>query len=103
MSNDYRIVLEFVCDDLECFDRVVALEMKLEEELLSGLVDGHDAGGDIVNIFIDTKEPKQCFDEALRILNGMEPQPDAAGYRNIEDEEYVRLLPVDAQTPFELR
>lgn len=77
--------------------------MKLEEELLSGEVDGHDVGGGIVNIFIDTREPKQCFEEAMRIINDMEPKPDAAGYRNFEEEDYVRLWPEDDLTPFELK
>ena len=60
---------------------MIALATKLEEELESGGVDGHDVGGGIVNIFIDTVEPRQCFKEAMRIISGLEPKPHAAGYR----------------------
>lgn len=102
-SHEYQVVLEFHGDDLQNFDRVIALESKLKEELLSGEVDGHDVGGGIVNIFIDTREPKRCFEEAMRIINDMEPKPDAAGYRIFEEEDYERLWPVEDLTPFELK
>ena len=99
----YQLVLEFHGDDLENFDRVVALETKLEEELECGEVDGNDVGQGIVNIFIITKEPKQCFEEAMRIIAGDEPAPCAAGYRNLEEEDYVRLWPSGDATPFHLK
>lgn len=102
-SHEYQIVLEFHGDDEENFDRVIALETKLEEELLNGEVDGHDVGGGIVNIFIDTRDPKRCFEEAMQIINDMEPKPVEAGYRDFEEEDYVRLLPTNDLTPFELK
>ena len=100
--KNYRIVLVFVGDDLEIYDRVVAMETKLVMELVSGEVDGHDVGGGIVNIFIDSREPKRCFEDALKIIKDMEPKPNAAGYRDIEEEDYVRLWPQNDATPFEL-
>jgi len=102
-SREYQLVLEFHGDDLENFDRVIALATKLEEELESGEVDGHDVGGGIVNIFIDTREPRQCFKEAMRIISGLEPKPHAAGYRDYEEEDYVRLWPENDTSPFELK
>ena len=102
-SHKYQLVLEFHGDDLENYDRVVTLETKLEAKLVSGGVDGHDAGGGIVNIFIYTSEPKGCFEEAIRIIEEAETKPIAAGYRHVEEEEYVRLLPADDLTPFELK
>jgi hypothetical protein len=101
-SNKYRIVLAFEGDDLENYDRVVGLEKKLETELVSGEVDGHDVGGGRVNVFIDSRVPKDCFEEAMQIINDMEPKPNAAGYRGIEEEDYVRLWPKGDMTPFEL-
>ena len=101
-SNKYRIVLVFEDDDLETYDRVVALETMLETELVSGKVDGHDVGGGIVNIFIDSSGPKICFEEAMKIIKDVEPKPCAAGYRAIEEEDYVRLWPEGDVTPFEL-
>jgi hypothetical protein len=102
-SREYQVVLEFHGDDVENFDRVIAIGTKLEEELSSGEVDGHDVGGGIVNIFIDTSQPRQCFTEAMRIIRGLEPQPHAAGYRDYEEEDYIRLFPENDTTPFELK
>ncbi len=101
-TREYQVVLEFLGDDLDNFDRVIALEAKLEE-LESGEVDGHDVGGGIVNIFIDANEPRQCFTEAMRIIRGLEPQPNAAGYRDYEEEDYIRLWPENDTTSFELK
>src|SRR6266852_4957764 len=88
---EYQVVMEFHGDDPENFDRVLALAVKLEEELESGEVDGNDVGQGIVNIFIITKEPKRCFVEAMRIIAGADPAPRAAAFRDLEEEEYVRL------------
>ena len=100
-SNIYRIVLAFHGDTLENYDYVVTLETKLEAELLSGEIDGHDVGGGVVKIFIDSREPTQCFEEAMQIINDMEPKLYAAGYRDVEGEDYVRLWPEGDVTPFE--
>jgi len=100
---EYQVVLEFHGGDPESFDRVIALETKLEEELGSGEVDGNDVGQGIVNIFLTTREPKRCFEEAMRIIAGMKPTPHAAGYRDFDEEDYVRLWPADDSTPFELK
>jgi hypothetical protein len=97
------VVLEFHGDDPENFDRIMAIETRLEEELESGEVDGNDVGQGIVNIFITTKEPERCFEEAMRIIGGAALCPWAAGYRNLEDEDYVRLWPCNDATPFELK
>jgi len=102
-KSEYQVVLEFHGDDPEKFDRVMVLETKLEEELKSGEIDGNDVGQGIVNIFIITKEPKLCFEETMRIIAGAEPCPCAAGYRNLEEEDYVRLWPCDDATPFQLK
>ena len=102
-ESKYQVVLEFHGDDPENFDRVMALETKLEEELESGEVDGNDVGQGIVNIFIITKEPKRCFEEAMSIITGGEPCPCAAGYRNLEEEDYVRLWPCGDAAPFQLK
>lgn len=82
---------------------MIALSTMLEEELESGEVDGRDVSGGTVNIFIDTVEPRQCFKEAMRIISGLEPKPHAAGYRDYEEEDYVRLWPENDTTPLELK
>jgi len=52
---EYQVVIEFHGDDPENFDRVSALEAKLDKELQTGEVDGNDVGQGIVNIFIITR------------------------------------------------
>jgi hypothetical protein len=103
MTNDYMVVLEFSGDDLENYDCVVALETRLEAELESGEIDGHDEGRGIVNVFINTKNPKECFKEAMKIMKDVKKEPDAAGCRKLDEEEYVRLWPEDDPTRFELK
>ena len=100
---EYQVVLESHGDDPDNFERVIALESKLDEELERGEVDGNDVGQGVVNIFIITEEPKRCFEEAMRIIAGCEPSPRAAGYRNLDGEDYVRLWPKGDATPFELK
>jgi hypothetical protein len=102
-ESEYQVVIEFHGDEPESFKRVIALETKLEEEIESGEVDGNDVGQGVVNIFIITKEPKRCFEEAMRIIAGADPAPRAAAFRDLEEEEYVRLWPQGDSTPFELK
>ena len=103
MERAYQLVIEFEGDDLESFDRVIALEDSLSDALSRDLVDGHDAGQGIVNIFIHSDEPQRCFEEAMRVIDGAEPGPSAAAYRRRDEEGYVRLWPKDDLTPFTLR
>jgi hypothetical protein len=102
-KTKYQMVIEFQGDDPETFNRVLALETRLENELKTGELDGNDVGKGIINIFIVTKDPKSCFDEAMRVIAGVGPCPRAAGYRGLEEEDYVRLRPEGDETPFELK
>ena len=102
-KQEYQVVLEFHGDDSDNFEHVIAIESKLEEELESGEVDGNDVGQGVVNIFIITQEPERCFEEAMRIIGAFEPCPRAAGYRDLDEEDYVRLWPAGDATPFELK
>lgn len=99
----YQVVLEFHGDDPENFQRVIALQTKLDKELESGEVDGNDVGQGIVNIFIITREPKRCFGEAMQIIAGVEPVPREAGYRDLDEDDYVRLWPEGDSTAFVLK
>jgi hypothetical protein len=103
MARAYQLVIEFEGDDLANFDRVIALEETLSEALPRDLVDGHDVGQGIVNIFIHSDEPQRCFEEAMRVIDGAEPSPSAAAYRRRDEEDYVRVWPKDVSTPFTLR
>ena len=103
MAHAYQLVIEFGGDDLENFDHVISLEESLNGALTRDLVDGHDVGQGIVNIFIHSDEPRRCFEEAMRVIDGAETGPSAAAYRRRDEDDYVRLWPKDDPTPFTLR
>jgi len=103
MAYAYQLVLEFEGDDLASFDRVVALEESLVDALSSDLVDGHDFGQGIINIFIHSDDPERCFGEAMRLIDGAGQGLSAAAYRRLEEEGYVRVWPKDESRPFTLR
>ena len=103
MTEKYMVVLEFSGDDLKNYDRVISIETRLEAELEGGEVDGHDEGGGVVNLFISTTNPNECFKEAMKIMKAGKEEPDAAGYRKLEEEEYERLWPDNDTTAFELK
>ena len=100
---EYQLVLEFHGDSPAEFEKVVAIQERLEGTLKNGEVDGNDVGKGIVNIFIVTKEPRRCFEEVMQHIGGDQPQPAAAGYRSLDEEEYKRLWPQGDSTTFELK
>jgi hypothetical protein len=102
ITNNYRLVLEFAGDDLETYERVVVLEEKLEAEL-DAEIDGHDVGEGVVNVFINTSDPAQCFRNAMDTMKDMKVELNAAGFRKLAEDEYERLWPEDDPTPFELK
>jgi hypothetical protein len=99
----YQLVIEFEGDELDNYDRVVALEEDLRGTLKDVLVDGHDVGQGIVNIFIHCDEPQKCFEEAMRVISGSEPGPSGAGYRRLDEDDYLRTWPNGDSSPFVLR
>ena len=103
MARDYQLVLEFEGDSLEGFDRVIGFEDLLVTALASDEVDGHDVGQGILNIYILTDDPRRCFSEAMRALDGAEPAPTAAAFRAKKEGSYVRLWPANDSSPFKLR
>lgn len=99
---EYQLVIEFSGDSPEEFERAIQVEELLEEQLNSGEVDGNDVGLGVVNIFIITEQPQQCFAEAMRVIAGS-LTPSAGGFRPLDGEDYVRLWPAGDKTPFELK
>jgi hypothetical protein len=102
-NRDCQLVIEFAGDSPEQFEKVVALQEEMDGSLMSGTVDGNDVGGGVVNVFIITKSPNQCFAEALTYVGKHGLRPSAAGMRDLQKEEYIRLLPKGDKTPFTLR
>lgn len=100
---EYQLVLEFHSDSQDEFEQVVAIEKQLDGALTTGEVDGNDVGQGIVNIFIITEEPQRCFEEAMQYIGQSKLQPAAAGFRNLDNDDYQRVLPMGDLTPFELK
>jgi len=100
---EYQLVIEFSGESAEEFQKVIDLELLLEEQLNSGIVDGNDAGGGVVNIFIITEDPDICFAEAMSHIASSFLKPVAAGYRPVDGDDYIRLWPKGDKSPFELK
>jgi hypothetical protein len=102
-KSEYQLVLEFHGDSQDEFEQVFAIEKKLDGALTTGEVDGNDVGQGIVNIFIITEDPQRCFEEAMQNIGQTKPQPEAAGFRNLDKDEYQRVWPLGDLSPFELK
>jgi len=91
----YQLVLQFTADSMEDFDRLVALEDRLIEELGDAVtVDGHDFGSGEFNIFVLTDDPATVFGKAHRIvINQGVPNVMRSACREMDDEDYVILWP----------
>ena len=91
----YQLVLQFAADSMEDFDRLVALEDRLIEELDdAATVDGHDFGSGEFNIFVLTDDPATVFDKAHGIVtNQGVPNVMRSAYRELDGEDYVILWP----------
>lgn len=91
----YQLVLQFAATSMEDFDRLVALEDSLIEELGNiALVDGHDFGAGEFNIFILTDVPTESFEKAQRVATNQKiPNAMRSAYRQVDGEEYTILWP----------
>jgi len=81
----------------------MALEARLEEKLRTGVVDGNDIGGGVVNLFVITSSPDACFEEVMGLSAPAKLPLSAAAYRKRSEEKYVRLWPEANSSPFILR
>lgn len=91
----YQIVLQWGGSSIEDYDALIEVENLLIEKL-SGAneVDGHDAGSDEVNIFIDTNDPIGTFNEVRDILDGGKYWVDVkVAYRDFLKSDYIIVWP----------
>jgi hypothetical protein len=102
-TEDYQVVFEFAGDSPREFDRFLAFEARLEENLSSGVVDGHDVGGGVVNLFVFTSTPGECVEEVFGSIAPAKLPISAAAYRKRSEEKYVRVWPENDHSPFVLR
>ena len=91
----YQLVLQFAAFSMDDFDRLIALEASLIEELDGfATVDGHDFGLGEFNIFILTDDPTESFNKAHRVVTNQEiPNAMRSAYRQVEGEDYLPLWP----------
>jgi len=88
----YQLVLQFAAESLEDYDRLVAVEDSLIEELGNAAkVDGHDFGSGTFNIFILTDDPTTVFGQAnaivtsQRVPNVLRSAYPQNGWRGLRD------------------
>ena len=90
----FQLVLQFATEGMNQFDELVALEEKLIQNLPpTSEVDGHDFGSGEFNIFILTDQPKEAFEDALKLIKGSFQNKFRAAYRERGKDEYVILWP----------
>jgi len=91
----HQLVFQFESITVQDYDRLIALSEKIGEALPHGaILDGHDVGLGEFNIFIHTKRPKAHFGPIREIIAKVHPElAFAAGYRALEDDEYLVLWP----------
>ena len=96
----YQLVLQFEAVSIEEFDRLVALEDRLIEDLSDlATVDGHDFGLGQFNIFVLTDTPAASFSKAQGIATNLGiPNVMRSAYRESEAEDYVILWPTSLTT-----
>jgi hypothetical protein len=90
----YQLVLQFAADSTECFDRLIALEGRLIEELDVATVDGQTlARANSIFSFL-TDDPATVFGKAHRIVTSQGvPNALRSAYREMDGEDYVILWP----------
>jgi hypothetical protein len=91
----YQLVSQFATDSVEDFDRLIALEARLIEELDDvATVDSHDFGSGEFNIFVLTDDPATVFGKAHGIVTSQGvPNALQSAYRDIDGQDYVILWP----------
>jgi hypothetical protein len=100
----YQLVLQFQGDLVDDYDKLIALEEQLIEELgESAEVDGHDFGSGEFNIFIFTTNPADIFLNLKPILTRAKVlEALIAAYRPVEGEDYTVIFPKNFKGCFDV-
>lgn len=93
----YQLVLQWPGSSIKDYDKMIAIENKLIENLRNDSeVDGHDAGSGEVNIFILTDDPELTFSEVKTILGNSDHWLSIrVAYREVSKSHYITLWPED--------
>jgi hypothetical protein len=99
----FQLVFQFPCHSIQDYSRMIQLEDKMEqlsEEGSWGIVDGHDAGPNEMNIFILTNHPQEAF-KALLPVTKQSFVAFQSAFRSLDGDEYTVLYP-EGQSVFKL-
>ena len=97
----FQLVLQFAPWDSARFDDLIALEEKLIAAVGSrASVDGHDVGSGEANIFLLTAHPTEVLRDCVPVVQQSAFRVFAAGYRDLEADDYQRLWPQEDRSPF---
>ena len=100
----YQLVLQFSPWNDRDFDDLVRLEDQLESVVHAGEIDGHDSGSNEANIFILTEDPTGVLQSCMSVISSAGLLPSfSAGCRAVDQEEYLRLYPVDDAKAFSVK
>jgi hypothetical protein len=100
----YQLVLQWRAQDGPDYDALIEIEETLIEKLSSDNdVDGHDFGTDEANIFIDTNDPANSFQEIKEILENCKYWHGLnAAYRDVKNGDFVALWPTQGPHHFKV-
>jgi len=97
----FQLVLQFAPWDSAHFEDLIALEEKLIAAVGSrATVDGHDAGSGEANIFLLTEHPTEILRDCIPVVQRSALRVFAAGYRNLDADDYQRVWPQGDHSPF---
>ena len=86
------------------FDDLVRIENELRSLLDSDEIDGHDLGSNEANIFVLTEDPLSVFNAYLPAITAAALLPVlSAGYRALDQDEFVRMWPVGDSSAFSVK
>jgi hypothetical protein len=90
-----QLVLQFVAEDLDSYDKLIRFENLLISSLgRSAKVDGHDLGSGEMNIFVITEDPISTFALVQQTEQSIWPSQDMkAAYRRLDGDDFICLWP----------
>jgi hypothetical protein len=104
---NHQLVLQFLGDDEETIEKVIALEDRLIDALAGSTaveVDGHEPGDGVTNLILLAKNAARIWEKIEPIIEGAADELDvnAVAFRAINGDEFTVLWPVDYEGEFEL-
>jgi hypothetical protein len=102
VNDRFQLVIQFDAVPLSDFDRFIALDEPLRQQLANlAEIDGHDFGSGEFNFFLETDDPPLAFERVFQFLQskGLDRGMRAA-FRKLDDDDFVPLWPADLEEFF---